>query len=81
MPEACKDAVLVLMITDWAAEMAADITDGFDLAFIFVQQNVVVIDPTGNLAAFLQLVKRNQVLIGGLSAFFLDDNDIRLSRT
>lgn len=73
-PEASKYAVLRFVVTDRATEMTADVADRHDLSFIFVQENVVVIDPAGELASLLQLVNGSEVLIGGLSTL-VPNND------
>jgi hypothetical protein len=54
VPEAGEDAILMMVIADWAAEMTADIAEGFDLALVFVKKDVVIADPACELAGYLQ---------------------------
>jgi len=56
-----KHAILCFVRAHPAFEMAADLADRPDLSFIFVQQNVVVIDPAGDLAGPPHLVNRGEV--------------------
>ena len=76
VPQAGKNAVFVLVITDRTTEMATDVADRLDLAFIFVQENVVIIDPARELAGLLQLVKRSEVSKIGLSTFIRDPDEL-----
>jgi hypothetical protein len=47
VPQASKNAVFVLVITDRATEMAADVADRLDLTLVFIEENIVIIDPAG----------------------------------
>lgn len=53
--------------------MAADVTLRLDLSLIFVQENVVVIDPAGELAGLLQLVNLGEVSEGPSASLWDDD--------
>lgn len=76
VPEAGKHAVLLFVVTHWAAEMAANVADRLDLSFMLVQENVVISDPASELAGLPQFVKRGEVLEVRLSAFLLHEDGL-----
>jgi hypothetical protein len=79
MPEAGKDAVFVLVITDWAAEMTTDVAQRLDLPFIFIEKDIVVIDPSGELAGSLEFVKRSQILVTSLPSDWIWTQELTLA--
>ncbi|MFZ3330075.1 MAG: hypothetical protein WA197_05560 [Candidatus Acidiferrales bacterium] len=76
VPEAGKHADFLSVIADRAAKMSADVADRFDLSFVFIEQNVVVGNPAGELTGLLQLSNRGQVPEVVLSTFLSLDADL-----
>src|SRR5690242_12075756 len=78
VPKARENALLVLVITHRPAEMTADVAQRFDLAFVFIEQNIVALHPTRELARLLQFRDRREIGVFYVASLLLHSDSVCL---
>ena len=71
MPLAGEDAILRFQIPYWSPEVTADVGDRLQSAFVLIEENIVITNPAGQLAAgTLQFLTCREEVVDHLGTSF-----------